>query len=235
MQASFAPLYGNLLKNSNWTGSSSVSAHIELGRNSNNLSVSIGLGSFVQHGSTKTSRSSLTVDSVLQKDTIHVMQKYKTGDYYYVNGSDTIHKILYDSTNIAVARQWYTKTNHEKVVESQVAYSIFWIVIPCKIVYQIPVSKKLNIGLGLSLSPAFAIKQYGQIYDPQQQKNVYLAHLGISSFNLFSSLECSFAYTISKMITISCSPLLQWSVRSLLQSSSYYVGTGVRLGITKRF
>src|ERR1035437_1959623 len=235
MQASLAPLYTTMLNNKNWFGAMSVSAQAMVGVKMNACKISIGLESFVQHGTSKSTQISQTTDSLLQRDTIHILQKFKTGDYFYLSGKDTIDKVIYDSALVAVPRQWCKNSIHQKIVESQVTFSIYWIVIPCKIEYEMALSKKTNFALGLTLSPAFAIKQYGQIYDPQQQKIVDLAHLSISSFNLFSSIECSLAYALDKNLSVYCSPMVQCSLRSLLQSSSYYVGTGVCLGITKRF
>jgi len=234
-QAAFAPLYGNVIQNSNWKGNLSNATQAMVGVKMNHVRISIGLEAMMQHGSSKSSQSSNSTDSVLQRDTIHVMQKYKTGDYYSIVGKDTIHKVIYDSALVAVPQKWYNKTQHEKVIESIVIYSIYWIIIPFRIEYEWPMSKKMTVSLGLSVSPAFAIKKYGQIYSPQRNTIVSASQAGISSFTVFSSFEPSFSFALTKTVSVQLTPVVQCSLRSLIGQSVYYVGGGAWLGIRKSF
>jgi hypothetical protein len=234
-EASFAPLYADMLPQNKWIADLSLSAQASVGYKRERLNFSVGVGGLWQHGASKNNYTSSSYDSVIQRDTVFIVVKYKTGDYYYIVGADTIHKVVYDSTKSAVPRQWYKTKQHEKNTETTVGYSVYWVIIPCKIEYEWALSKKMNFGLGLSVSPAFAIKKYGQLYDPKQQKTVYIAQSGIASFALFSSLEPSFSYSLSKNIAVQFTPIVQFTVRSLMSESAYYFGGGARFGIRKIF
>ena len=234
-QFSVAPLYSKILNQCKDNFYNSLTGEASIGYKYNNVRFSIGIGELSYKGSTKSIQSSISSDSVLLKDTSYVMIKYKTEDVFYVEGNDTIHKVLYDSTRSAVPHQWYNSTRHEKNTESTVTYSILWIIIPCKIEYEWTLSKTISLGLGLTVSPAFAYRKSGQRYDSQQQKLVPIAESGIESFALFSSFEPSLSVALTETISIQCSPIMQCSMRSLFKESSYYVGGGVRFGIRKSF
>ena len=234
-QIAFGPSCADLLPQTKWIADLSLSAQGVVGYKRNNVNVSIGLGGFWQHGASKSYQASISSDSILQRDTIFVMQKYRTGNYYYIVGTDTIYKEIFDSTMTAVPRQWYKTIQHEKNTETLVSYSIYWIIIPCKIEYEWTLSKRMTLGLGISVSPAFAIRKYGELYVPELQKTASIVQSGIRSFALFGSIESSFSYAVSKTVSIQCIPIVQFSVRSLMNESAYYFGSGVRFGIRKYF
>ena len=83
---SMAPLYSKLLPQSNWKGDVAFSGQMVVGVKRNNMSFSIGVGSFWQRGSSWYASSTMSIDSVLQQDTIHKMERYIVGDFYSVKG-----------------------------------------------------------------------------------------------------------------------------------------------------
>jgi len=234
-EASVAPLYTDLLPQSNWLSDMSMQARGMVGFKINNLHVSVGIGTLWQRGSSRSSTSSQTTDSVLQRDTIHVMQKYKVGDYYYISGGETISKPIYDSTLVAVPRQWYSKTTHTNTTQTTVGYSILWVTIPIKIEYEWALSKKASFKMGVCITPAFAVKSEGEIYLSKLGACVPISQSGLQSFTLLTALEPTFSYALTSKLHVLCTPIMQASIRSLLHESAYLFSGGVNFGLRQYF
>jgi len=234
-EIAYAPTYSDLLTNSKWLSDLSMSTRLSIGIEHNNISFSIGVGSLWQRGLSVISETSLTVDSILQKDSVKIIQKYKTGDYYYIIGNDTIHKVIYDSSLVTIPRHWYNKTQHSTVKETTVNYSILWITIPCKFAYNWSITKKSHFDLGLCFTPAFAFKKYGQIYSLDDNNTVPTSKIKLATVAFFISIEPAFSYSLSNSIALNISPILQCSINPLLYKSGYYFGGGAQIGIRKYF
>ena len=232
---SMAPLYSKLLPLGNWKGDVSFSGQMVVGVKRNNMSFSVGVGSFWQRGSSWHTSSTMTTDSVLQQDTIHKMERYRIGDFYSVKGKDTILTPMYDSSVVAIPRRWYNKTQHSNTTQLIVGYSIVWLTIPCKIEYEWPMTKKATFRLGLCVIPAFAIKTEGQLYLAKLEKAVSIASSGINSFALFASIEPSLSYALTKSFSIHFAPIIQSTVRSIMNEKAYVYSFGGSFGMRKTF
>jgi hypothetical protein len=234
-EADFAPLYADILPDSKWKGDLSFLGQMAIGVKRNNIHFSIGIGSMWQRGYSPKIIYTTSIDSVIQRDTVQLMEKYILGDYYSIHDKDTIRTVVYDSSVIAIPRHWYNKTEHTTVEYTSVSYSIVWVTIPIKVEYEWTVTKKMAFRLGLSIIPAFAVKTKGELYVPSLGTAIPINTSGLKSYSVFTSLEPTLSYALTKKLSVHCTPLFQMSIKSILNEKAYYFGGGARFGIRKTF
>ena len=197
--------------------------------------LSLGVGMLWQRQGSVGTRQVITRDSILASDTARVMQRYKKGDYWYYNGTDSVRQTIYDSVMVVIPYTWYKPTVRDATVDSSVAHSILWITIPCRLGYEWSFTRKTMLGVNLCALPAFAVQQSGAIYDKKAASYRSVSEYGLRSFSLMMAIEPSVSYALTKKISLQLVPVLQFSVTSLFASSAHYVGFGTYVGIRKLF
>lgn len=236
ISSDFGPQYSDLLPDAGWLSDMSFAARGAVGCKWDNLSVSVGLGLLWQRGGSLGTKQITTRDSTVISDTAHVMQRYKKGDYWYYNGTDSVQQTIYDSVMIQVPYTWYKTSIHSATIDSSVAHNILWLTIPCRLGYEWMISRKTNVGVSLCASPAFAVQRSGSIYDPKAASYRSINQYGIRLFNVLLALEPSVSYALSKKLSFQIVPVLQLSAISIFTASSaHYVGFGTYLGLRKMF
>lgn len=222
--------YTDIVPEAKYLGELSLSAMGNVGCKYENYEYKIGVGSFWQRGVSENGKTEKVVDYELRKDTIQMWQKYKIGDYYDLQGN---HIVKYDSAFISVPRQWFNITERNNTTISHVGYSIKWLIIPCHIKSVWNVSKRTTAGIGLSITPAFAINKSGKIYDSKSNSCVDISTVETKDFLLFASFEPSLSYCLSKTISLEIGSFLQSSIHSIMNEQSYVISGGCYIGIRK--
>ena len=226
------PSFGILTNNPKDKGQPSLDGSFLVQKKTGAIVVSMGVGVYLQRGTSATSVETTKRDSTLHESSKTEVHRYKVGDYYYREGSQIIHETLYDSVVVTIPYSWYSYNNTITRNEEKSTYSITWLQVPVRFSYFSNSKKALKAGISVTLRPSIPIATSGDMYYDATGISRPLSKTDLKAFTIFTSFAPVLLYNISSSIALDCGlPILTSPIQFVKGEKYRILSVGLQLGM----
>ena len=228
------PLYQFMMNNPKDKGQVSFSSQGIIKRDWQHISIGLGVGYFLQRGTTRSSVTSETLDSTLHESSKTEIDSFIVGHYYYIDEKfDTIYITKWDTVVNIVKYKWYNYERKTKTTEKQSVYSITWISVPLMFSWHTNTKKTFNVGISLIVSPSLGINTSGNIYLSSKDSVFSFTKSLLPSYAIFASISPTISYDVKHLAKFYFSPCIKSSIVTIVKGEKYYsLSSGFSVGVS---